>query len=168
MSHQINNGPVVESFRVRKNAASLKRAFIAAFAFRNWSLPRSKERGLIEACGTPIQLVGMVPLPRSKERGLIEAGTGLSMAVLSMAFRVRKNAASLKPPSGRVYWAHTASLPRSKERGLIEACRTKSITGRLWNSFRVRKNAASLKLRFRFFFFRYLFRPSAFERTRPH
>ena len=60
-------------------------------------LPRSKERGLIEASTEKMSFCSIASLPRSKERGLIEA----------MLTRTEKR--------------EIARLPRSKERGLIEA-----------------------------------------------
>ena len=59
--------------------------------------PRSKERGLIEACVPRMSQAERLSFPRSKERGLIEAN------LLSHVFRL------------------TPAFPRSKERGLIEA-----------------------------------------------
>ena len=107
--------------------------------------PRSKERGLIEANGELLRAPYVTLFPRSKERGLIEAVFPWSDADALAPFRVRKNAASLKPSIDLGLRRRVADFPRSKERGLIEAdcgrCQ-----GRWSRAFRVRKNAASLKL----------------------
>ena len=114
--------------------------------YSTYCLPRSKERGLIEAVGKPVVTAPLVILPRSKERGLIEAWgakfrgpsnvrvlprskeRGLIEATLellyphfSSTFRVQKNAASLKPLVCTQPVQPFDLLPRSKERGLIEA-----------------------------------------------
>ena len=135
------------SFRVRKNAASLKHVAVASYTRGDAPFPRSKERGLIEADGYyGASAVGAFPFrvrknaaslkphrrarlpiethafPRSKERGLIEANAWSGSKTVSASFRVRKNAASLKPipgPGGPVI--PRSDFPRSKERGLIEA-----------------------------------------------
>ena len=61
------------SFRVQKNAASLKRDVIVTGILYGEFLPRSKERGLIEATRSRRTNAATLPLSRSKERGLIEA-----------------------------------------------------------------------------------------------
>ena len=111
------------SFRVRKNAASLKHQEQDGSGCRQALFPRSKERGLIEAGGRTTERVLDEEFPRSKERGLIEA---LVADVLEyypdVGFRVRKNAASLKHCLGKVSQPQKQNaFPRSKERGLIEA-----------------------------------------------
>ena len=135
---------LARSFRVRKNAASLKLAYIAPNNRGGGSFPRSKERGLIEACKRCSQLFEGKFFPRSKERGLIEATQRRSRSTAAdSAFRVRKNAASLKQQSLGLLARRRHSFPRSKERGLIEApsiCTDRAPIQHL----------------------------SAFERTRPH
>ena len=111
------------------------------------ALPRSKERGLIEAQqALPKRSVGLV-LPRSKERGLIEAGyNGHIHAKCKTAFRARKSAASLKPTclasGGRYDLAFRArKSAASLKRGQKDDCLLDH------SPFRARKSAASLKRR---------------------
>ena len=60
--------------------------------------------------------------PRSKERGFIEAlRRPADQTSDAGAFRVQKNAASLKPLSVVVWCPTRRPFPRSKERGFIEA-----------------------------------------------
>ena len=86
------------------------------------TLPRSKERGLIEASRLTSLGSGSAALPRSKERGLIEAVGRRSIQSPRQTFRVQKNAASLKHTLRFTAYGILPGLPRSKERGLIEAC----------------------------------------------
>ena len=85
-------------------------------------LPRSKERGFIEAERPGVGAVAGTVLPRSKERGFIEAIVPqLGLDFCFRAFRARKSAASLKPHPSVSASAKSIDLPRSKERGFIEA-----------------------------------------------
>ncbi len=61
------------AFRVRKNAASLKLARRHRQRIAGCYFPRSQERGLIEACDLAECLFRDRYFPRSQERGLIEA-----------------------------------------------------------------------------------------------
>ena len=89
-------------FRARKSAASLKPQSFLSYWSVVVSLPRSKERGFIEADTLNWSINTAPILPRSKERGFIEA---LSPVFSTNAF---------------------FNLPRSKERGFIEARRTRA------------------------------------------
>ena len=90
-------------------------------------------------------MVRICSLPRSKERGLIEALRLEPLEAITQAFRVQKNAASLKLWSLQQPTFGAINLPRSKERGLIEAVPDVPECFEDDWSFRVQKNAASLK-----------------------
>ena len=66
------------SFRGRKTAASLKPSVAANCAICCCCLPRSQDRGLIEARGWWVAALTAMPLPRSQDRGLIEASGPLA------------------------------------------------------------------------------------------
>ncbi len=158
-----------DPFRVQKNAASLKHALLVIREARELDLPRSEERGLIEA-DSALGLGGeRFTLPRSEERGLIEASRASAPRPRRAApFRVQKNAASLKRAGSSAGRRGGRHLPRSEERGLIEASRGRSVRRPGARTFRVQKNAASLKLGTVGARLLYLGVPSAFRRTRPH
>ena len=113
-----NKGP----FRVQKNAASLKpvdkldeEQTSPPFRVQKNAASLKHEEHFLgdDLAGT---------LPRSKERGLIEATRRWANRYNRSSFRVQKNAASLKLQFGhRSLEKSHADLPRSKERGLIEA-----------------------------------------------
>ena len=91
------------AFRVHTNAASLKRLNGQDASFVRDLLPRSYERGLIEAQhGVPERHPRRHRLPRSYERGLIEATNPRASPRAFRAFRVHTNAASLKHGHFRV------------------------------------------------------------------
>ena len=109
------------SFRVQKNAASLKPGRKRQSSAFDIAFPRSKERGFIEAREQPSLLIWTSFFPRSKERGFIEARIAKGRAKRRRSFRVQKNAASLKLGFSFAVQALGHRFPRSKERGFIEA-----------------------------------------------
>ena len=113
----------MSAFRVQKNAASLKLDHTRTGRYSTYCLPRSKERGLIEAVGKPVVTAPLVILPRSKERGLIEAWGAKFRGPSNVRVLPRSKERGLI--EARLHQSQAFeglhSLPRSKERGLIEA-----------------------------------------------
>ena len=137
---------VVFSFRDQLIAASLKLTNQQAGADKDQPLPRSIDRGLIEAGPLgdrvsdrvsafrdqliaaslkldvqAVQVGEAVTLPRSIDRGLIEAPMCAFRLWIRAAFRDQLIAASLKLCLERRVKQRSLSLPRSIDRGLIEA-----------------------------------------------
>ena len=113
----------VAPFRDLLIAASLKRTRHHRPSRRAPSLPRSIDRGLIEAAWrTRTRRYRPCTLPRSIDRGLIEATSRRESAIRSgYPFRDLLIAASLKLGQPRGHRYFDVPLPRSIDRGLIEA-----------------------------------------------
>ncbi len=130
-------------FRDQKIAASFKRRSIQLSGPRTETFPRSKDRGLIQACSTVIWSTPSISLfPRSKDRGLIQAcNRGRWFSPIRRISAIKRS----RPHSS---YSLQSVFPLNFH-------------------FRDQKIAASFKLRFRYVI--YLSRPiSAIKRSRPH
>ena len=113
-------------FRDREIAAPLKRMMFPRGCGRPSEIPRSRDRGPIEARGGDHDDIGTLPaIPRSRDRGPIEAGWRCS------------------PRCYRFAW-----IPRSRDRGPIEANPTVRPGLIPRGGFRDREIAAPLKRAF--------------------
>ena len=126
----IANRSCYRPFRGRKTAASLKHCAFAGIASNGdiTALPRSQDRGLIEA-----------PLHRQ----------GQALATQGYPFRGRKTAASLKrrfQRQARFSWLHRGPFRGRKTAASLKRCCTPSVCCVHGHTpFRGRKTAASLK-----------------------
>src|SRR5690625_2642933 len=84
------------SFRVQPNAAPLKHPEAAASDGCFATIPRSTERGSIEAPAALLPILFAASIPRSTERGSIEALSHGIGSDFGASFRVQPNAAPLK------------------------------------------------------------------------
>src|SRR5690625_2454129 len=83
-------------FRVQPNAAPLKHRAGGRSAGAIEGIPRSTERGSIEAIEDVTLTDGGSLIPRSTERGSIEAPSAIQLLSSLSPFRVQPNAAPLK------------------------------------------------------------------------
>ena len=130
--------------------------------------PRSIERGLIEAELDVAQVSDDRRFRVRSNAASLKPGIVTSPPFMdSLRFRVRSNAASLKRVSLGCGRGAVNQFPRSIERGLIEAYFLPAVE-RSRRSFRVRSNAASLKRGAGNGALPVAGGVSAFDRTRPH
>ena len=91
------------------------------FVADNGAIPRSADRGLIEALKATPTARPINGIPRSADRGLIEALPAPGRTPPQFQFRDQLIAASLKQEPFRLMAKSRETIPRSADRGLIEA-----------------------------------------------
>ena len=110
------------------------------------ALPRSIERGPVEAEKRSRVLLESISLPRSIERGPVEARVTRWRPLAWCPFRAQLSAAPLKPGHPRNSTVSRKTLPRSIERGPVEALLDDGAEYVGHAPFRAQLSAAPLKL----------------------
>jgi hypothetical protein len=110
-----------DAFRGRQTAATLKHKISQQLPNGKMPLPRSADRGHIEASVFPRWGSRRLAFRGRQTAATLKLAHSLPGQRRMVAFRGRQTAATLKPISRPGFWGRNTNLPRSADRGHIEA-----------------------------------------------